>query len=148
MKFADTIAPGTYSFFCTLHRAAMTGKVTVVAADAKADPPTRSPLAGQADDLPSSVMNRSMMAGTEIHQIFEVGDALVSVPVLHVMKVQSLPGVASGEPAAPVAGGYGSTLRRGRGPAGTSEVEWVPVQIVIERDDAGVAGEAVGGGDW
>ena len=47
VKFADAIAPGTYSFFCTLHRAGMTGKVTVVAADAKADTPDEVTTRGQ-----------------------------------------------------------------------------------------------------
>lgn len=37
VKLADDIEPGTYSYFCALHRASMSGKVTVVAADAKAD---------------------------------------------------------------------------------------------------------------
>jgi plastocyanin len=32
VTLADDIEPGTYSFFCTLHRAGMTGKVVVVAA--------------------------------------------------------------------------------------------------------------------
>jgi plastocyanin len=36
VTLADSIKPGTYSFFCTLHRAAMTGKVTVVGASDKA----------------------------------------------------------------------------------------------------------------
>jgi len=31
LKLADDIAPGTYSYFCTLHRGGMTGKVVVKA---------------------------------------------------------------------------------------------------------------------
>jgi plastocyanin len=36
VTLADDIKPGTYSYFCTLHREGMTGKVTVVAAGDKA----------------------------------------------------------------------------------------------------------------
>jgi len=37
VKLADTIKPGEYTWFCTLHRAGMSGKLTVVAAGQKAD---------------------------------------------------------------------------------------------------------------
>lgn len=37
VKLADDLAPGTYRYFCDLHRAGMQGKITVVAKDAKAD---------------------------------------------------------------------------------------------------------------
>jgi plastocyanin len=37
VKLADDIKPGEYTFFCALHRAGMSGKLTVVAPDAKAD---------------------------------------------------------------------------------------------------------------
>lgn len=37
VKLAKDLAPGTYRFFCDLHRAGMQGKITVVAKDAKAD---------------------------------------------------------------------------------------------------------------
>jgi plastocyanin len=36
VKLADDLRPGTYAYFCALHRGGMTGTVTVVAADAKA----------------------------------------------------------------------------------------------------------------
>jgi plastocyanin len=36
MKLADDLAPGTYNWFCLLHRGGMTGKLTVVAASEKA----------------------------------------------------------------------------------------------------------------
>jgi plastocyanin len=36
LQLADTIKPGTYNWFCTIHREGMMGKITVVAADAKA----------------------------------------------------------------------------------------------------------------
>lgn len=36
MKLADDLAPGTYNYFCLLHRQGMTGTITVVAGDQKA----------------------------------------------------------------------------------------------------------------
>jgi plastocyanin len=36
VEFADDIKPGTYNYFCTLHREGMMGKVTIVAAGEKA----------------------------------------------------------------------------------------------------------------
>ena len=54
VKLSANIKPGTYSFFCTLHRAGMTGKITVAAADAKADTPDEVVARGQ-DELKSLV---------------------------------------------------------------------------------------------
>jgi plastocyanin len=39
MKLADDLAPGTYRWMCTLHRAGMTGTLTVVGSSAAADTP-------------------------------------------------------------------------------------------------------------
>ncbi|MEY2434302.1 MAG: hypothetical protein QOC92_4027 [Acidimicrobiaceae bacterium] len=36
VTLAKTIKPGTYNYFCVIHRGGMTGKITIVAADAKA----------------------------------------------------------------------------------------------------------------
>lgn len=47
VKLADSIKPGTYNYFCTLHRAGMTGKVTVVAAGQKAQTADEVKQAGQ-----------------------------------------------------------------------------------------------------
>src|SRR3954447_1244369 len=47
VQLADSIKPGTYNFFCTIHREGMTGKVTVVAADAKAQTADEVDKAGQ-----------------------------------------------------------------------------------------------------
>ena len=49
VKLSANIKPGTYSFFCTLHRAGMTGKITVAAADAKADTPDEVVARGQGE---------------------------------------------------------------------------------------------------
>jgi plastocyanin len=53
VKLADDLKPGTYSYFCALHRAGMSGKVVVVAADAKAETADEVASAGQKehDDL-------------------------------------------------------------------------------------------------
>ena len=46
VKLADDIAPGTYSFFCLLHRGGMTGAVTVVGDEAQAQTPAEVKGAG------------------------------------------------------------------------------------------------------
>src|SRR5438552_11288126 len=47
VTLAKDIKPGTYNWFCTLHREGMMGKVTIVAADAKAQTPDEVKQAGQ-----------------------------------------------------------------------------------------------------
>lgn len=39
VQLADDLAPGTYSYFCALHRGGMSGEIKVVAKSAKADSP-------------------------------------------------------------------------------------------------------------
>lgn len=46
VKLAADLAPGTYSYFCTLHRGGMVGKVTVVAASETADTPAEATKTG------------------------------------------------------------------------------------------------------
>ena len=48
MKLAADLAPGTYRWFCEIHRGVMQGKLTVVAADAKAQTPAEVAAAGKA----------------------------------------------------------------------------------------------------
>jgi plastocyanin len=47
VTLATNIKPGTYNYFCALHRLGMTGKVTVVAPDAKAQTADEVKTAGQ-----------------------------------------------------------------------------------------------------
>jgi plastocyanin len=47
VKLADDIAPGTYTYFCNLHRGGMTGTVTVVDADADSQTADDVDAAGQ-----------------------------------------------------------------------------------------------------
>jgi plastocyanin len=47
VELADDIKPGTYNWFCTIHRGGMAGKVTVVAADAKAQSADEVKAAGE-----------------------------------------------------------------------------------------------------
>lgn len=47
VKLASDLAPGTYTYFCALHRAGMVGKLTVVAADATADTPDAATTRGK-----------------------------------------------------------------------------------------------------
>ena len=47
LTLSKNIKPGTYNFFCNLHREGMTGKITVVAADAKAQTADEVKQAGQ-----------------------------------------------------------------------------------------------------
>ena len=46
VELADDLAPGDYSWFCTLHRAGMTGTLTVVGPDEDADTPEDVEAAG------------------------------------------------------------------------------------------------------
>lgn len=48
VKLADTIKPGTYTFFCTLHRAGMTGTIKVVDAATPVPSPSDVTAAGKA----------------------------------------------------------------------------------------------------
>ena len=47
VKLSANIKPGTYNYFCTLHRGGMLGKITVVGADGKADSPDEATARGQ-----------------------------------------------------------------------------------------------------
>ena len=47
MTLSKNIKPGTYNYFCTLHREGMMGKITVVAADAKAQSADEVKTAGE-----------------------------------------------------------------------------------------------------
>lgn len=47
VTLAEDIAPGTYSYFCNLHRAGMTGEITVVAADETAQTADEVATAGE-----------------------------------------------------------------------------------------------------
>ncbi len=49
VTLADTIKPGTYNYFCLLHREGMMGKVTVVAAGDKAQTSSEVKTAGQTE---------------------------------------------------------------------------------------------------
>jgi len=50
VKLADTIAPGTYSYMCLVHFTEMTGKITVVGKDAKAQTASEVEAAGKSDN--------------------------------------------------------------------------------------------------
>jgi plastocyanin len=47
VKLADDIEPGTYRFFCNLHRAGQQGRITVVASEAEAQTPSEVTEAGE-----------------------------------------------------------------------------------------------------
>jgi plastocyanin len=59
VKLADDIKPGTYNFFCLLHREGMTGQVTVVADGAKAQTPDEVAKAGKdrVDEITGKLAN-------------------------------------------------------------------------------------------
>lgn len=80
VTLADDIAPGTYNYFCLLHRQGMTGTITVVADDA--DVPSADEVAkAAADELESKYASKLRPSATEIAKA-PVGEAVAGSPPL------------------------------------------------------------------
>lgn len=65
VKLADDIAPGTYNYFCLLHRQGMTGTITVVAADEKVPSADEVAKSG-ADELESKFASKLRPQAAEL----------------------------------------------------------------------------------
>lgn len=98
MKLADDLAPGTYKYFCLLHRVGMTGTLTVVAPDAPVPSPAEVTAAGEeqlsevtaklkptVDQLRAATADKAVAGAfdpeVEESAINEFGPAEASVPV-------------------------------------------------------------------
>jgi len=80
VTLADDIAPGTYNYFCLLHRQGMTGTITVVADDA--DVPSADEVEKTAsDELESRFASKLRPAATEAAKA-PVGEAVAGSPPL------------------------------------------------------------------
>jgi len=78
VTLADDIAPGTYNYFCLLHRQGMTGTITVVADDA--DVPSADEVEKTAaDELESRFASKLRPAATELAKT-PVADAVAGAP--------------------------------------------------------------------